>query len=664
MAIQDTVSGHRDDIQAVRGFAVLAVVAYHAGLPVHGGFVGVDIFFVISGFVITKLILGKYSGGSFKLSEFFEKRILRLVPLLTLVNIATVLFCLVAFSPFGEVQQVTEAMKYATFFGANYFFYSTNDYLNLAFHPLRHLWSLSAEEQFYLVFPFLLIGLMFVSRKINKFATLFGIFAVALVSFFFCLQASSNAESADHLRAAFFGTHLRAWEFLIGVMAFCLLNQFGPMRSRLFARMISFFGFLMMLYGVFFISSTAGYPNIQTAVPVLGTALLIYGGSTPIGLSFLFSNPLLVWLGNISYGWYLWHWPIVVFVQRALSPKAYVLVLASLFALLLAVLTNRFFENPIRYSSKLAGKKSWAVLVACMLVSLLAIGAVNKLASTGLGIGVESSGSDLIALENCRGRAVVENPESPCDNGVQNTDSLVVLLGDSQAQSAADGLFQAGVELEVRVIGFQADGCPMSARSTVKESEWCPNVQNAYVDSILRFGPDAVVIVNRFDQYVVDGSNDGPNDLRVPFADGNLPTNREEQLQSVVESLSEKVTEVRNLGPKVIVMLETPTVLMPEPNLLSKMFKSVRSAELNQALEWNRVRDEIATEIRAKLSGIDGVQIVDPGSNLCGEYPKCSAVSGGLITHWEKQHLNRIGSLQLTQFWKSTIGPLVGVSGD
>jgi len=428
--------------------------------------------------------------------------------------------------------------------------------------------------------------------------------------------------------------------------------------------MFSFLGFFMMLYGVFFISSTAGYPNIQTAVPVVGTALLIYGGSTPIGFSFLFSNPVLVWLGNVSYGWYLWHWPIVVFVQRALSPKAFMLVLASLFALFLAALTSRFFENPIRYSSKLSGKKSGAVLVACMLVSLLAIGAVNKLASTGLGIGVESSGSELTALESCRGRSAVDNPENPCDNGVKDSDSLIVLLGDSQAQSAADGLFQAGVELGVRTIGFQADGCPMSARSTVKESEWCPDVQEAYVDSILRVNPDAVVIVNRYDQYVVDGRNNGPNDLRVPFSDGSLPTNREEQLQSVVESLSEKVTAVRNLGPKVIVMLETPTVLMPEPNLLSKMFKSVRSAELNQVLEWNKVRDEIASEIRTKLSGIDGVQIVDPSSILCGEYPKCSAVSGGLITHWEKQHLNRIGSLQLTQFWKSTIGPLVGVSGD
>jgi len=118
------------------------------------------------------------------------------------------------------------------------------------------------------------------------------------------------------------------------------------------------------------------------------------------------------------------------------------------------------------------------------------------------------------------------------------------------------------------------------------------------------------------------------------------------------------------LGPKVIVLLETPTVLLPEPNLLSKMFKSVRSAELNQALEWNRVRDEIAAEISTKLSASDGVQIADPSSNLCGEYPKCSAVRGGLITHWEKQHLNRIGSLLLTPFWKTAIEPLVGASGD
>jgi peptidoglycan/LPS O-acetylase OafA/YrhL len=664
LAIQGKVLGHRDDIQALRGFAVLVVVAYHAGLPVHGGFVGVDIFFVISGFVITKLILGRYSEGSFKFIEFFEKRILRLVPLLTLVNVATVLFCLVAFSPFGEVQQVTEAMKYATFFGANYFFYSTNDYLNLAFHPLRHLWSLSAEEQFYLVFPFLLVGLMFVSRKFNKFLTLFGIVVVGLISFLFCLQASSNSESADHIRAAFFGTHLRAWEFLVGAMAFCLLKQFGPMRSRWIARMISFLGLLMMLYGVFFISSTAGYPSTHTAVPVVGTALLIYGGSAPIGFSFLFSNSLFVWLGNVSYGWYLWHWPIVVFVQRALSPKATVLALTSLFALFLATLTNRFFENPIRYSLKLAGNKSWAVLIACMLVSLLAIGSVNKLASTGLGIGVESSESDLIALENCNYRVGTENFPQPCTNNVNVDGQLVLVVGDSQAQSAGDGIFRAGNELGVRVIGFQADGCPMSARSTVKESAWCPDVQNAYFDSILRFNPDVVVIVNRYDQVVQGAFTKGSDDYRVPFADGRMPTSREEQMTSVVESLREKVTAVRNFGPKVIVMLETPTVLMPEPNLLSKMFKSVRSAELNQVSEWNRVRDEIATEIRIKLGRVDGVQIADPSSYLCNEYPKCLAVSGGLITHWEKQHLNRIGSMQLTPLWVETIGPLFGTSND
>ena len=664
MAIQDKVLGHRDDIQALRGIAVLAVVAYHAGLPVHGGFVGVDIFFVISGFVITKLILGRYSEGSFKFSEFFEKRILRLVPLLTLVNIVTILFCLVAFNPFGEVQQVTEAMKYATFFGANYFFYTTNDYLNLAFHPLRHLWSLSAEEQFYLIFPFFLIGLMFVSKKFNKFLTIFGIFVVALISFLFCLQASSNSESADHIRAAFFGTHLRAWEFLVGAMAFCLFKQFGPMRSRLLSRMISFLGLLMMLYGVFFISSTAGYPSIYTAVPVVGTALLIYGGSAPIGFSFLFSNPLLVWLGNVSYGWYLWHWPIVVFVQRALSPKATVFVLASLFALFLATLTNRFFENPIRYSSKLAGRKSWAVLLVCMLVSLLAIGAVNKLADTGLGIGVESSGSELISLENCNYRVETGIYPEPCSNSLIDSEHLVLLVGDSQAQAAGDGLFQAGVELGVRVIGFQADGCPMSARSTVKESRWCSDVQTAYFDSIMRFNPDVVVIVNRYDQVVDGGLNQVSDDFRVPFASGKYPASRKEQLKSVVESLSERVADVRNLGPEVVVLLETPTVLMPEPNLLSKMFKSVRSAELNQALQWNIVRDEIAAEIRTKLGGIDGVQIVDASSYLCNEYPKCSAVSGGLITHWEKQHLNRIGSLKLIPFWKTTIGPLIGVSSD
>jgi peptidoglycan/LPS O-acetylase OafA/YrhL len=182
--------GYRPDIQALRGLAVLIVVAYHAGLPIKGGFVGVDISFVISGYVISQLVFVRFQDNRFSLQQFFERRILRLVPLLTLVNLVTVL---IAFNPFGEFQQVTEAMKFATFFSANYYFFTSNAYLELAYHPLRHLWFLAVGEQFYLVFPFLLIGLFALAKRLRSSVPIPAMFLVfGGVSLFLCLNATRN----------------------------------------------------------------------------------------------------------------------------------------------------------------------------------------------------------------------------------------------------------------------------------------------------------------------------------------------------------------------------------------------------------------------------------------------------------------------------------------
>jgi len=663
LAIEDKVSGHRDDIQALRGFAVLAVVAYHAGLPVHGGFVGVDIFFVISGFVITKLILGRYSDGSFAFREFFEKRVLRLVPLLTLVNIVTVLFALVALSPFGEIQQVTAAMKYATVFGANYYFYTANDYLNLAFHPLRHLWSLSVEEQFYLFFPFLLMGLVVISRKLKRDLVTIGIMLTGVISFGYCLQASRNSENVNQIRLAFFGTQLRAWEFLIGALAFCLLDRFGPIRSRLYAEMVSIIGFVMMAYGVILISTTAGYPNAKTTIPVIGTALLIFGGSTQNRIGHRFANPLLVRIGDISYGWYLWHWPVVVFAKRIVSSNSLVLSFASFASLLLAISTYKYFENPIRYSKRFSGRRSWLVLLTCISVSIGGATVINRVSATGLGIATERPENRLQSLGACYSTATTYEKEAQCDNGQPEVGASVLLLGDSQAESAADGLYEAGKKLGIRVYGYGAGGCPMRSRSTVKESSWCPTVQNAYLSAVQVFNPKVVVFANRYDQYAVEGSEAGSNDLRIPFSDGRLPVNREEQIDSIIESLVEQVDLVRELGPKVVIMLETPTVLMSSPNLLSKYLVGPRNLESSEAKKFNEIRDGISAQILERFSERSGVVVINPQEYLCETYPKCSAEIDGDIAYWEKQHLNRFGSMKLVPLWMKTIEKLNEVSG-
>ena len=657
--------GYRPDIQALRGLAVLVVVAYHAGLPVRGGFVGVDIFFVISGYVISQLVFVRFQDNRFSFRQFFERRILRLVPLLTLVNLATVLISLIAFNPFGEFQQVTEAMKFATFFSANYYFFTSNDYLELAYHPLRHLWSLAVEEQFYLVFPFLLIGLFALAKRLRSSVLIPAMFLVfGGVSLFLCLNATRNPLDSEAVRLAFFAPHLRAWEFLAGGLAFFLVQR-GVATLKVRGRgVIAIVGFALVLIGVLFIDTPNAYPNWKTIAPVVGTAMMLFAGSGANVVSHLFSHKYLVWLGDVSYGWYLWHWPLVVFFQGAISSNVVSLVAASLIALGLSVVSLKFFENPIRYSTKLKGIRSWLVLAVCMTVSVSAIVTLNRVAETGLGLAVEDTESLLVSLDNCRGRAIVENLDKPCSNDVVESDKLILLLGDSQAHSASDGLFKAAHDLGIHVIAFQADGCPMSARTPIAVSNWCRDVQRAYLDSVALYKPDVVVIVNRYDLYVNTKFSDSENDLRFASSDGSFPKSRDEQMTAVIDSLSDQVEAVRGLGSKVVLMLETPTVVMPAPNILSKVFSPVRSSELRQAIRWNEVRDEIADRIIERFSGMADVVIADPAEGLCPTYPECFAVSGGNVTHWEKQHLNRVGSLNLVPFWSEVLGELAGTTGD
>ena len=186
----------RSDIQGLRGLAVLAVVAYHAQLPLPGGFVGVDMFFVISGWVVTNTVIRQVSGNSFSIIAFYSKRIKRLVPMLTVVNLATLLLIIVFLSPFGEIQKALSTVRWSTFFSANIELLRADTYSNLIGNPFRHLWSLAVEEQFYLFYPLLI----FVIRTLN--ARLFHIqfekalrvvsIVILVSSAVYCLSLSSH----------------------------------------------------------------------------------------------------------------------------------------------------------------------------------------------------------------------------------------------------------------------------------------------------------------------------------------------------------------------------------------------------------------------------------------------------------------------------------------
>jgi peptidoglycan/LPS O-acetylase OafA/YrhL len=655
---QDAKITRRIDIQGLRGLAVLSVVAYHSGLPIHGGFLGVDVFFAISGYVISQAIFNDAtSSGGFKLRAFFARRINRLIPLLTLVNIFIMVFAVLLLSPFGGIQQVTSALRASTLFYANAHFFLTNNYLDLVANPVRHLWSLSVEEQFYFVYPiviavFLRLNNGYGQLKTKKFTLIMICSALASVCacLFLTRQGAPNMDS----RFAFFGTPFRAWEFLAGVLAYQI--QFQLKLNDKYRWAIEAVGCMAFAaLGISFLVTdlSNNFPNRFTIIPVISTSVLLLLGNRTRAVKLVLASPPLVWIGDRSYGWYLWHWPIIAFASSIISNSIEVKLFSSFVALLFSAFTYQLIEERFRGNRSFWHSIRLFLICGCTVFILSFI--VDTAAGTGLGIPLNGPGpSSLGACYVNQKDEMNLQIENVCSNDVPDG-PLVLIVGDSQAHSAADGLFEAGRLLGVRVMGYGAGGCPMRSQSMLRFSSWCPGVQDRYLKAIDKWQPDLVIFANRYDDYAFYGGESG-SDVRIPFADGRLPEGTNEQMESIVESLFVSVSAVRSRGSQVAILGETPNVLLPPNSLFGKYFE-VRSAEVADIAKYNELRALILELIEERIVN-SGTIVLDPQELLCQSTYVCGSVIDGELAYSNPQHLNRIGSLKLIPLWTSLLSKL------
>ncbi|MGA2836951.1 MAG: acyltransferase family protein [Acidimicrobiales bacterium] len=385
----------RPDVEGLRAVAVLLVVLYHAGLPgLGGGYVGVDVFFVISGFVITGLLLReRTSTGATSLVAFYSRRVRRILPAATLVIVSTVVLTyLVLGVVYGDPTAVTA--RWTAVFLANFHFADTaTSYLNATLppSPLQNFWSLAVEEQFYLVYPaiFLVVASLrsTVSLRARLIATLIPIIAMSLVI--------SAAQTATNPNGAYFSPLTRAWELALGALVAAATPALLRL-PRTVATAMTWLGLAAIGFAAVTYSSASQYPGTLVIIPVVGTALVIAGG-TPVP-SWAAERVLriapLQWFGRLSYSLYLWHWPILIIAaeeagQNALPFHRNIPWLAV--ALVAAVATHVCVENPVRHSRALS-RRRWlsiglgAVLVATSLVvATVALDVSGAASSTGHG---------------------------------------------------------------------------------------------------------------------------------------------------------------------------------------------------------------------------------------------------------------------------------------
>ena len=379
-------AGHqyRSDIDGLRAFAVLSVVLFHA-FPefISGGFIGVDVFFVISGFLISTIIFEKLEQGNFSFADFYARRVRRIFPALILVLVTAFIlgWCILFVS---EYKQLGKHIAGGAGFVANLILWSESGYFdNLAdTKPLLHLWSLGIEEQFYIVWPPILWAVWRYRLRCLPI-----ILAIGIVSF----AANLHLIAIDPV-ATFYSPLTRFWELLIGsLLAYLTLFQNRYPRfaaqSTALANMYSWAGFGLFAAGLLLINKESGFPGAWALLPTVGAALMIKAGPTAWLNKVVLGSSIFVWFGLISYPLYLWHWPLLSFARILSSsvPAFELRVGIVVLSILLSWLTYRFVEKPIRFGDGIRFFGKWFVskktITLALVAGLLLIGFAGYLAN-------------------------------------------------------------------------------------------------------------------------------------------------------------------------------------------------------------------------------------------------------------------------------------------
>ena len=375
----------RPDIEGMRAIAVGLVLLYHGfHAPLTGGFVGVDVFFVISGFLITNLLLHeKARTGRISISRFYARRVRRILPAATLVVLATMF---VTYYRLGFIagNEIADDAKWAAVFTANiHFSLLGTDYLGskLPPSPLQHMWSLGVEEQFYLVWPGLFLGVVLLVRGARHRNAL----AVSLPVIIGASLAWSVIQTRSNATWAYFSPLTRAWELALGALVAVLATVAARVRPSWLIELLSLCGIAGIIVSAFVLNSSTHYPGSAVVLPVISTALLIAAGCanprTLVGRA-LAIRPMQ-WIGARSYSLYLWHWPFLIIAAEYLGHDLSAIQSTGLLLLATAAtaITYRLIENPVRRARVLATRTGLTLTIGAVLVILTVVTAQWQIAT-------------------------------------------------------------------------------------------------------------------------------------------------------------------------------------------------------------------------------------------------------------------------------------------
>lgn len=638
---------YRDDIDGLRAISVMAVVLFHAGFPVFSqGFLGVDIFFVISGFLISSQIFDQVDKGSFSLIGFYERRARRILPAAFVVYAATFVIATLIMPP-GAFIALARSLVSAVLFVSNWFFLADVSYFGFAAEskPLLHTWSLSVEEQFYLIFPVIVMFLTGWKRV-----------AIVLLAFLASIVFARYLSNAGKMDALFFSSPSRFFEPLAGVLAAILYRrgEFGAVASNLM-RLV---GLIVIGYAIF--REPSANHHREMMIPCVGAALILLARPSRDPIYWALSSAPFRYLGRLSYSLYLWHWPVLVFAWMAYGTLTTGQTIACIaLSLALSVASLHLVENPIRFRTlKLSRRQLFAssgVAMAC-LVLLGARIAVRDPASISLppeAQAIAAASKWNMDFYRCfepdgdpdAARMAMARGDKLCHIGPEGEPKFIV-WGDSHTYADLPAYANLASELGIPGIVAMYPGCP-SLKNTVNiqllPSRNCPDYFNAVLDLVKKRNIKTVFFDSRWSLYVIGEIGPG-HDGVMQFADDQT---REPNLETVFrKSLEDTIT---SLEDRRIVFIKEPPI-QPFPVTDTMMTNAIlgrpasfldeRWTKLSALRKRNSVIDAAFKDAAHKHPN---VTLIDATDGIC-KGDLCLASRDGLPLYSDDDHLSHRGS--------------------
>lgn len=629
---------YRREVDGLRAVAVLPVLLFHGGIAgFSGGFVGVDIFFVISGYLITTIIVEELDRGEFSLLNFYERRARRILPALFLVMACSAPFAWMLLEP-GRLRDYSQSVVAVSAFASNILFWSESGYFapSAELKPLLHTWSLAVEEQFYVIFPLMMMFLWRLGRRVAAGV----IFMVWLASVLY-----SHWGTLHRPEAAFYLLPARFWEIATGSLIVLLLRRSlpvataGDINDSRSSEALSGIGLALIVISMAVFDERTPFPGTYALVPTVGTALVLTFGDARTLVGRLLGHQALVGIGLVSYSVYLWHQPLLAFAKVGIGRNlsgGWTLLLLTL-SIALGYGTWQFVEKPFRDRRRFQRRHVFGISGA-MLMCFLAVALIG---SRGEGLeSLRQSPEQLRVLhtaiaspkrDECHAEgAGFKNPASACE--YFGADVTWAMLGDSHAVELAYAL---ALELEVQGVGIKhlsMSACEPSFRR-VELNTACHD----WTEQAVRYlsGEKAirtVVVTYRINEYLfgkhVDGYPDLPNHV--------TPSRRQAAWHAYVDLL----VALRAAGKDVILVLQAPELRMSATGLLFR--EDALSADLiGVPRSWWDLRQRF---VRERLADIPtDVRVFDPSTALCDAL-NCYATRAGVSMYFDDNHLSVSGA--------------------